>query len=138
MGTPTGNFRTTRTLRVRTPAEGTAGTGGEYAVGTVDVTGAVVGARYTPDATVTGVASNNKALAVVNKGTSGSGTQSTAAVTFGAGTNAPAYDLTALTLDPTVANRDVVAGSVLSLRSTVNGTGMTLPAGTIEVDVLSD
>jgi hypothetical protein len=138
MGAATGALQATLTIRHRLPAEGTAGTGGEYAIGRVAVAGSISGARYIPDSAVTGAATNNKTLDIVNKGTAGSGTQSTASITFGNGTNAAAFAATALTANATSTNRDVVANSVLSVKSTVAGTGMTLPAGLIEVDFKVD
>lgn len=140
MGTATGRLRTVQTLRARVPAEGTAGTGGEYALGRnpFGAAAAVTAARYLPDTTVTGVATNNKTIEVISKGTNGTGTTSTASISFGNGTNAPAFDDTALTLNATTANRDVVADAMLSIKSTVVGTGMVLPAGLIEVDLTVD
>lgn len=139
MGAVTGSLQGIVTLRARLPAEGTAGTGGEYVIGQVPSRrGAITGARYMPDVVVTGAATNNKTLSVRNRGTGGAGTTSTAAITFGNGTNAAAFVATSLTLDAVLANRDVPASSILTLISTVNGTGMTLPASSLEVDFTFD
>jgi hypothetical protein len=138
MGTPTGNFPSVDVIRAVVPAEGTAGTGGEYPAGMAEYASRISEVRYIPSAAVTGVASNNKAISVVNKGTAGSGTQSAAAITFGNGTNAAAFDSTNVPLDSTATNRDVPAGAVISVKSTVNGTGMTLPAGVVEIELTRD
>lgn len=135
MATATGAIQLVDTLRVRLPAEGTAGTGGEYVLGYVEYAATVTAVRYMPDAAVTGAATNHKTLTVRNRGTAGAGTTATAAITFASGTNAAAFDATSLTLDATAANRDVAADSVVTLLSAVVGTGMTLPAGTIEVEL---
>lgn len=139
MGAATGQVASVQTLRARLPAEGTAGTGGTYAVGrTPAAAGAVSAIRYIPDTAVTGAATNNKKLAVQNRGADGTGTTEIGSITFASGTNAPQLDDTTVPLSGTAANLDVAAGVMIAVVTTVNGTGIVLPAGLIEVDIARD
>lgn len=94
----------------------------------VPFTGTVTGVSYIPAATITGVATNNRTVQVVNRGQAGTGTTVVATLTYGAGTTTPAFDEQALTLQA-AANLNVVEGDVLEFRSTPNGTGIADPGG---------
>lgn len=122
-------------IRARVPAEGTAGTGGEYVVGYVEYAATVTAVRYMPDSAVTGAATNHKRLSVVNKGTAGSGTTEAAGLALDNGVNAAAFDAKDITLSGTAANRDVAEGSVITFKSTVVASGIALPAATVEVEL---
>ncbi|HXI16591.1 MAG TPA: hypothetical protein VNM48_09475 [Chloroflexota bacterium] len=137
MGISTGNFPNVDVLRKALPAEAAAA-GGEYSIGVVEYAGVVSEVRYIPEAAITGVATNNKSINIRNRGTDGAGALLPATTTFAAGTNGVAFDFLNLTLIATLASRDVAAGSVLTVQTLVNGTGLALPAGTIEVEVTRD
>jgi hypothetical protein len=126
------------TLRLQTPPEATAGTGGVYPLGVAPFAGHITRAEIMPAAVVTGVATNYKKAAIQNRGANGSGTTEMASLAFTAGTNAPQADNTPLALNGTPANLDFAAGDVIALVTTVNGTGMVLPSLTPEVDLYRD
>jgi hypothetical protein len=138
MGAPTGQLQTVVTKSIRTPAEATANVGGVYSICRAPFTGALTRAVYYPDTVVTGVATNNKKIAIENRGPAGSGSVEAAALTFASGVNGPANDDNALTLSVTLTNRDFAEGDIIAARTVVNGTGLVLPAGTIEVDLTRD
>jgi hypothetical protein len=112
---------------------GTAGNDDTFTIGEVPFDATVVSVTYIPEAAVTGVATNNRTLSVINKGQDGTGSTSVASLTFGNGTNAAAFDSTALTLSGTAANLNVTAGDVLAFASIHNGTGITDPGGTVRI-----
>lgn len=97
--------------------------------------GTVTGVTYVPSAAITGAATNNRTVALVNKGAAGSGSTSIASLTFASGTNASANVETAVTLSGTAANLNVAAGDVLQWQSTANGTGLADPGGLVRVTI---
>jgi hypothetical protein len=95
----------------------------------------VAAVRWIPAAAVTGVNTNNFALAVQNKGVAGSGTTAvTATKTYASGTDSVANVAETLALSGTAANLLVAAGEVLALVRTVNASGLAQPDGVLEVD----
>src|SRR5262245_7753760 len=122
-----------QTYEVPLAAEATAGTGQEAQICVGPWAGTLVEAYYTPEAAVTGVATNNKAITIRNRGGVGTGTTTMASLTFGAGTNGVAFDESVVALSGTAANLVFAQGDVLTALSTVNGTGMTLPEGKVRV-----
>lgn len=105
---------------------------------TVTADGTVTRAVYVPDEDITGAATNNRKIALINGGADGSGTTEIASVSFGAGTDAVAGEGIELTLSGTSANLEVSAGDQLKWASTKVGTGIADPGGQgfaiIEVD----
>ncbi len=90
---------------------------------------------WVPNAAVTGAATNNFALSVINKGTAGAGTAVVGtAVTFASGTNATAFASTNLFNG----SQELPSGSVLALRRTLNGTGLATPEGAVVVEYSRD
>ncbi len=120
-------------LETTTPAVGTAGNDDHAPVGVVPFPATVTAVSYIPKADITGAATNNRAVSLLNTGQAGAGSTSVASLAFGNGTNAADYDETALTLTATTANRDVAAGDVLRWNSTHVGTGITDPGGLVRV-----
>lgn len=96
--------------------------------------GSVSRVTYTPTAAVTGAATNNRTLQVVNHGQAGAGTTVVATLTFDAGVNAAAFDELALTLQA-AADLVVADGDILEFRSSPNGTGLADPGGLVTVEV---
>lgn len=96
--------------------------------------GTIQSVTYVPTALITGVATNNRTVQVINRGQTGAGSTVVATLTFGAGTNAPAFDETPLTLQA-AANLAVASGDVLEFRSSPNGTGLADPGGRCVVNV---
>ncbi len=108
----------------------------DQAIGESPFKGTVVAASIIPEAAITGQATNFRRLRVVNKGQAGAGTAITSEYAFdAAGKNAVAFDELALTLDATLANRNVEAGDVLAFVSDAVGTGLVDPGGVVQVEV---
>lgn len=120
-------------LQATVPAVGTAGNDGVAVIGAAPFAGTVTGVFYIPTAVITGAATNNRRLRLVNKGADGSGTTVVAEIQFAAGTDAAAYDATALTPSVTPADLMVAAGDVLAWESTHILTGITDPGGLARV-----
>lgn len=116
------------------PGQATAGTPDVWPLLKADVPIKITGVSWVPAAAVTGDNSNNFALAAQNKGQAGAGTTAvTTTKTYATGTDSVAHDAEELTLTATEANRKLVAGDVLALVRTVNGTGLAGPDGLCEV-----
>lgn len=89
----------------------------------------ITAASYAPVANITGAATNNRKVAVVNKGADGNGTDEVAALTYDNGVNATDFNEDALTLSGTPANLDVDEGEILAWASTAPGSGIADPGG---------
>lgn len=85
---------------------------------------------------LTGAATNNRTLSVINKGQAGAGTVVPASLNFGAGVSATAFDKKALTNSATAADLEVVKGDVLSFKSLHVGTGIADPGGQAIVTIV--
>ena len=101
----------------------------------VQFPGTVTAVTYIPSSTITGAATNNRTVSLVNKGAAGSGSTVIATLTFASGTNASANVETALTLSGTAANLVVAAGDVLQWQSVANGTGLADPGGLTRITI---
>lgn len=132
MTTSSGMAPLLQTYEASLAAEATAGTGQEAQVCVAPWAGTLVEAYYTPEAAVTGVVTNNKAITVRNRGAAGAGATTMATLTFGVGTNGVAYDESAMTVSASPSNA-FAPGDVITAQSTVNGAGMTLPEGKVRV-----
>lgn len=91
--------------------------------------GTVTKISYTPNANITGVNTDTRKIAVVNKLQNGSGTTEVGALQFNSGVNATAYDEKDVTLSGTAANLVVAEGDILLFASTVVGNGLADPGG---------
>lgn len=123
------------TLRVSAPAVATAGNDLRTAVGRSPVAGTVVRCSFYASTTLTGAATNNRTISLLNGGAAGTGTTSIASKNFASGTNATAQSDTSITLSGTAANLVVAIGDVLQWDSLHVGTGLADPGGTGEVDI---
>jgi len=124
-----------RVIEQDVPAVGTAGDTEDTVFGQAPFDCTVTSVEYIPEAAITGAATNNRTISLVNKGQAGSGTTSVASLSFAAGITAAAYDERALTLSGTAANLNLVAGDTLQFRSVAVGTGITDPGGLVRVSV---
>lgn len=116
------------------PGQATAGTADDWPVLVAERNLTITGVRWVPAAAVAGAATNNFALQVQNKGTGGAGTTGiTTAKTYASGTNSVAHAAEALALSATAADLNVAAGETVALVRTVNGTGLAMPDGMVEV-----
>lgn len=116
------------------PAQGTAGSTDTNAVFVADKAMTVTGVKWVPSAAVTGAATNNFALQLINKGATGAGTTGvTTAKTYDNAVNSAANVAEALTLSSTAADLNLAAGDVLAFVRTINGTGLASPKGLLEI-----
>ena len=109
------------------PAEATAGNADEWPVFRVPYNATITDVKWVPAAAVTGVVTNNFALAL-NDLTAAAAVTTTK--TYANGTNSVANTAETFTLTAAV---NVAAGDVLTLKRTVNGTGLASPAGMVQI-----
>lgn len=117
------------------PAVSTAGNSDDSVLGQAPFTGTVSAVQYVPEAAITGAATNNRTVSLVNKGQAGSGTTTIATLTFGSGTNATANNEVAVTLSGTAADLVITEGDTLQWRSVANGTGIADPGGVAKITI---
>ena len=110
------------------PAEATAGNADEWPIWQAPYNAVITAANWIPAAAVTGVVTNNFALQV-NDLTSA--TIVSSVKTYANGTNSVANTAEALTVAAGGVN--VAAGDVITLKRTVNGTGLASPAGSVRL-----
>lgn len=111
------------------PGMATAGTDDSTVLGRAPYAGTVTEVTYTPDAAITGAATNHRAVRLRNRGQSGAGTTVVAELAFDAGINAAAFDERTIPLSGTAANLVVAEGDILEWFSDAIGTGMVDPGG---------
>ena len=117
------------------PAVSTAGNSDDSVIAQAPFAGTVTAVQYVPEAAITGAATNNRTVSLVNKGAAGSGSTVVATLTFANGTNATANNEVSLTLSSTAADLVVAEGDTLQWRSIANGTGLADPGGVAKVSV---
>lgn len=124
-----------RILEQDVPAVSTAGNADDTVVTQAPFSGTVTKVEYIAEAAITGAATNNRTVSLVNKGQDGSATTIIASLVFTSGINASANDEKPITLSGTPANLAIAEGDSLLWRSVSNGTGITDPGGLIRVTV---
>lgn len=97
--------------------------------------GTVTAVQYVPEAAITGAATNNRTVSLVNKGQAGTGTAIVATLTFNTGVNATANNEVVVTPSAVAADQIVAEGDTLQWRSIANGTGLADPGGIARVTV---
>ena len=120
-------------LMVDLPAHsGGAGTE-EVTVGWAGAAATLTGAYHIPDTAVTGASTDYTELNLIDCGTDGSGTTEIAHIDYSAGTDTAACDARALLTGAltTFTAYDVDEGAVIKLQYAEQGSGLTLPAGSI-------
>lgn len=117
------------------PAVSTAGNDDDTVLGQAPFDCTVTKVEYVPEAAITGAATNNRTVSLVNKGQAGSGTTTVASLSFASGTNAVANDERAITLSVTAADLNLTAGDTLQWRSIHVGTGIADPGGLVRVTI---
>ncbi len=122
-----------RVLEQDVPAVGTAGNDDDTIIGQAPFAGTVTKVEYVPEAAITGAATNNRTVSLVNKAADGTGTATVASLNFASGVDAAANDEKAITLSATAANLVVAAGDTLQWRSIHIATGITDPGGIVRV-----
>lgn len=96
--------------------------------------GAVSGVTYVPEADVTGAATNNRTVSLVNAGQDGNATTVVGTLTFASGVNADANDEKSIPLNAGTAVT-IVEGDTLVWKSVHVGTGIADPGGLVRVVV---
>ncbi len=104
-------------------------------IGEVEYDGTVTSVSYTPEADITGAATNHRSISVINKGLDGNGTTVVATLAFDSGVNASDFDEKAITLSVVEGATDVLAGQILACASLTPGSGIADPGGTIRVEI---
>lgn len=120
-----------KTLQETVPGQATAGTDDAWNIGEVEFNATVTGVSFTPEAAITGDATNNRTFKLVNKKQDGSGTTVVASLTSTA--TLAADDETAITLSVTAADLDVAAGDIFEWQSDANASGVADPGGLVQV-----
>lgn len=115
------------------PAVSTAGNDDDTVLGQAPFACTVTSVQYVPEAAITGAATNNRTVSLVNKGQAGAGTTTVASLSFDNGVNAVANDEKTITLSVTAANLVLAAGDTLLWRSIHVATGITDPGGVVRV-----
>lgn len=98
----------------------------------------VAAVTYTPLSTITGAATNNRTVNLVNLGQAGSGTTVVATLNFGNGTNATGGVPKTIPLSGTAANLVLAAGDVLQWQSVHVGTGIADPGGLVSISTTAN
>lgn len=124
-----------RVIEESVPAVSTAGNSDDSVLAQSPYAGTVTAVQYVPESAITGAATNNRTVSLVNKGQAGSGSTVVATLTFASGTNATANNEVSLTLSSTAADLVVAEGDTLQWRSIANGTGLADPGGIARVTV---
>lgn len=102
-------------------------------IGVSPVNGVVDSVTWEPNATLTGAATNTRALSVVNKGPADAGTNVVATLQFNSGVNGTVDEAVTIPLSGTPANLVVAVGDVLVFTSAAVGTGLADPGGLVTV-----
>lgn len=124
-----------RVLNQVVPAVSTAGNDEDTLIAQAPFDCTVTKVEYIPEANITGAATNNRTLSLINKGQAGSGTTTVASLNFGNGVNATANDEKVIALSGTAADLTLTEGDTLLWRSLHIGTGITDPGGLVKVTV---
>lgn len=120
---------------VPAPPQATAGSDTTTIIASAPFAGEVTGVTYAPNAAITGAATNNRRVALINRGQAGSGTTVIAELTFDTGINAAAGDEKALTLSVVEGATTVAEGDVLAWFSDAVNTGLADPGGLVEITI---
>jgi hypothetical protein len=120
--------------RVQAPAVATAGNDSSNPVRVIEA-GVVSAVNYTPVATITGAATNNRTLNLINKGPTGALSTVVATLNYANAVNTNAWNTQAIALSGTPANLVVAAGDILQWQSLHVGTGITDPGGEAQIVV---
>lgn len=124
----------THTVRVQLPAAMVAaGTDDETPGVVMPFNATIKGGRFIPLAAVTANGTNFTTLSVRNRGAAAAGTALPLTRSWAA-TNSAAFVADALTVSGTASDLAVNAGDVLTVQRLHSGTGVVVPAGTVEID----
>jgi hypothetical protein len=122
-------------VRENVPGMATAGTDDTIILSEVPFAGTVTSVTYTPDAAITGAATNHRAVRLINRGAAGTGTTVIAELAFDNGVNAVAGDELTIPLSAVAGATTVAAGDILSWFSDAILTGIADPGGLVQVEI---
>lgn len=117
------------------PSVATAGNSDDTVIGQAPFDCTVTAVQYIPETAITGAATNNRTVSLVNKGQAGSGTTTVASINYANAVNASANNENTVTLSVTAADLVLAAGDTLQWRSVAVGTGIADPGGVVRVTV---
>lgn len=105
-------------------------------IGRVGLAGVVTAVTYTPEANITGHATESRTFSLINKGTDGNGTTVIATLAMLATVDGVDFDEKAITLSATAADLVVADGQILAWTSVhVGTTGLADPGGRVKVTI---
>jgi hypothetical protein len=108
----------------------------DQTIGEAPFAGTVTSVSFTPEANITGQATDYRTFRVINKGLDGNGTTVVASLAFSsapvAGTD---FDEKAITLSVVADATTVAEGDVLAWDETVTGNGLATPGGKVQVEI---
>lgn len=107
-------------------------------VGRAPFNGNVSAVKVITSEAITGADSNSRSVVVVNRGQAGAGTTVIAQLDFVSGVNTTAYMPKTVTLATTASQLMVTSGDAIDCFLSHVGTGITMVAGRVEVDVARD
>ncbi|MEU7149208.1 hypothetical protein AB0B15_14400 [Streptomyces sp. NPDC045456] len=124
-----------KVIEADVPSVSTAGNDDDTVLAQAPFACTVTAVEYIPEAAITGAATNNRTVSLVNKGQAGSGTTTVATLNFDNGITAAANNERVIPLSGTAANLVLAAGDTLQWRSVHVGTGITDPGGLVRITV---
>lgn len=110
-----------------TPGQSTAGTEDDWVALVAPFNLKVTGVKWTPNAAITGAATNYFTLQILN------GSTVVASKAYDSGTNETALTPADLTLSSTTTDLNVDSGDALVIHKEVAGTGLAMPDGFIQI-----
>lgn len=124
-----------RKLEATIPAAGAA-VAQDQIIGEAPFAGTVTSVTFTPEANITGQATDFRTFQVINKGADGNGTTVVASLAFSsAPVAATDFDEKAITLSAVSGATTVAEGDVLAWDETVTGNGLASPGGKVQVEI---
>lgn len=125
----------TKKLTQTIPAAGAA-VAQDQTIGEAPFAGTVTSVTFTPEADVTGQATNFRTFSVVNKGADGNGATVVATLAFSsAPVAATDFDEKAITLSVVAGATTVAEGDILAWVEAVTGSGLASPGGLVQVEI---
>lgn len=124
-----------KTLTTTVPAA-IAAAAQDQTVGESPIAGTVTSVSFTPEADITGAATNYRTYSLVNKGSDGNGTTVVASLAFSSsGVTATDFDEKAITLSAVDGATTVADGDVLAWVEAVAASGLASPGGLVSVEI---
>lgn len=124
-----------RTIQATIPAAGAA-VAQDQTIGEAPFAGTVTAVTFTPEADITGQATNYRTYQVVNKGADGNGTTVVASLAFSsAPVAATDFNEQGIALSVVAGATAVAEGDILAWNEIVTGTGLASPGGLVQIEL---